>query len=167
MDLTNTLHLTGLEIGLIFLVIALALALVLSKRASPSTKKEIQSLDMEGLKEWVKESEAICESLSKNLQEKRKIVKRLITQMDGKIDQIHQLLQKVDEAVPIVSDEDKNKGLYPQIVEMANAGCQASQIARWLKVPEGEVQLVLDLKKFGHSEESKGSLGPSRMEPVT
>ena len=163
MDLLNAVHLNILEFGLVGLVFILAVMLIRSKRkVTRSTEKGGQTIDFEGLKEWVKESESICETLSKNLQEKRKIAKRLVVQLDGKIEQMNQLLSKLNEKEPSASEEGKNKDLHPVIIEMADSGCHVSQISRWLRISEGEVQLVLDLKKFGHRENPELQGGPSR-----
>jgi len=164
MSFLNAVHLTSLEFGLILLVIVLTAVLIRSKRTVvQSTEKMGQAIDFDGLKEWVKESESICETLSKNLQEKRKIAKRLIAQLDGKIGQMNELLEKLNEKGPPPSEEGKNKDVHPLIIEMADSGCHVSQIARWLKISEGEVQLVLDLKKFGHREDPESQVGISRV----
>jgi hypothetical protein len=164
MNFLDAIHLTNLEFGLILLVIVLSAVLIRSKRTvTPSTEKVGQAINFEGLKEWVKESELICETLSKNLQEKRKIAKRLIAQLDGKIDHMNQLLGKLNEKEPHPSEEGKSKDLYPLIIEMADSGCHVPQIARWLRISEGEVQLVLDLKKFGHREDLQSQVGVSRV----
>lgn len=164
MNFLNAIHLTNLEFGLIILVILLAAVLIRSKRTvDQSTEKVGQTIDFEGLKEWVKESESICETFSKNLQEKRKIAKRLIGQLDGKIERMNRLLSKLNEKEPPPPEEGKSKDLHPLIIEMADSGCHVSQIARWLKISEGEVQLVLDLKKFGHREDPQSQVGTSRV----
>lgn len=167
MTFTDSIHLTPLEIGMALLVILLAAMLIRSKRqeAKPADRlgealaidQSGQRMGFEELKEWVKESESICETLSKNLQEKRRIAKRLIAQLDAKIHQMNQLADKLSEKDIPPAEDATNKDFYPVINEMADSGCQVSQIARWLRISEGEVQLVLDLKKFGHREDP-GSL---------
>ena len=124
-------------------------------------EKKGQTVDFERLKEWVKESESICENLSKNLQEKRKIAKRLMAQLDGKIEQMNQILNKAKEKERPHSEEEKTKDLHALIIEMADSGIHVSQIARWLRIPEGEVQLVLDLKQYGHVEDLQSQTGAS------
>jgi hypothetical protein len=162
----DAIQFSNLEFALLILVLALSAALVLSRRASVQKPEKVsQAVSFEGLMEWVKESESVCESLSKNIQEKRKIAKRLIAQLDRKIDEMNQALNKLNEKEPLPSDAGKNKDLQPAIIEMSNSGCDASQIARWLKIPEGQVQLVLDLRKFGDGPDRKPQPGisPVRM----
>ena len=164
MEFLEAVHLTELESGLILLVLVLAGGLIyLRCRGVRSTEPRGHSIEFEGLKEWVKESELICETLSKNLQEKRKIAKRLMAQLDGKLAEMNDLLSRIDEKRPLPSEEIKSRDVHSVIVEMAESGCHVSQIARWLKIPEGEVQLVLDLKKFGHREDLQPQASVSRV----
>jgi hypothetical protein len=148
MNVFDTLHLTRLEMGLLLVVIALTAMLIRSKQRPRSADLLQRAIEFEGLRDWVKEAEAICENLSKNLQEKRKLAKRLMGQLDAKIERMGQLVERANTEESLPREEVKNKELQPVIVEMADSGCPVSQIARWLRIPEGEVQLVLDLKKF-------------------
>ena len=164
MEFLEAIHLTELEFGLILLVLVLAAGLIYSRRKGVRpTEKLGRSIEFEGLKEWVKESELIWETLSKNLQEKRKIAKRLMAQLDGKLAEMNDLLSRIDEKGPLPSEEVKGRDVHSVIVEMAESGCHVSQIARWLRIPEGEVQLVLDLKKFGHREDLQPQTNVSRV----
>jgi DNA-binding NarL/FixJ family response regulator len=100
-------------------------------------------LDSDQLKEWVQESEVICQDLSRNLEEKKEITKRLIAQLDERVQTLQTLLKKMDEEGAFPSQE--------KIVEMAEAGCGISEIARQLRLPQGEIQLTLDLQKYRQS----------------
>jgi hypothetical protein len=86
----------------------------------------------------------------------------LIAQLDGKIEQMNQLLNTWNEKEPAASEEGRRNDLHPLIYEMADSGCHVSQISRWLRISEGEVQLVLDLKKFGHRVDAQAQVGPSQ-----
>ena len=164
MSFLNAVHLTSLEFGLILLVIILATVLIRSRRTVIQPAETVgQAIDFDGLKEWVKEAESICETLSKNLQEKRKIAKRVVAQLDGKIEQMNELLNRLNEKGPPPPEEGKSKDVHSLIIEMADSGCHVSQIARWLRISEGEVQLVLDLKKFGHPEAPQSQVGITRV----
>ena len=80
------LSISRVGIGLILLVSFCRGADLLKMHGDSIHRARGHSIEFEGLKEWVKESESICETLSKNLQEKRKIAKRLMAQLDGKSD---------------------------------------------------------------------------------
>jgi len=163
MNLSNLIHLTNLELGLIIVIFFLLLTLIqLNRVMVQSVKEGSQSIHFDKLKEWVEESEGLCEHLSKNLQEKKRITKRLIEQLDGKIQNLNQLLDKSNKKESAHSKDGKAKSLYPQILEMANAGCDVSQISRWLSLSQGEVQLILNLKNMADSEGQAGeTVNPS------
>ena len=162
MSSLDVIHFTNLEFGLIVLVLALTVAFIFSRRTvTQKPDRAGQTVDFEGFMEWLKESESICENLSKNLQEKRKIAKRLIAQLDGRIEQMNQILKRLDEKETPASDEATCKDLQPLIIEMSDSGCTVSQIARWMRIPEGQVQLVLDLRKFGDAQTREPQPGNS------
>ncbi len=96
-----------------------------------------------GLEKWLTESKSLCETLSRNLDEKKEITRGLVRQLDAKIECFNQSLTRVEEK------EGGIKDLYPQVIDMARKGCDAGQIARWLKLSRGEVQLILDLQSYG------------------
>jgi hypothetical protein len=96
-----------------------------------------------GLEGWLAESKSLCETLSRNLEEKKEITRGLVRQLDAKIDGFNESLTRIEER------EGGIKELYPQVVEMAQKGCDAAQIARWFKLSRGEIQLILDLQSYG------------------
>ena len=164
MSFLRTIQLTNLEFGLILVALVLVTVLILSRRKEvPSTEKEGYAIEFEGLKEWVKESESICETLSENLEERRRIAKRLVAQLDGKIEEMNELLNKLNKKELPAAQEGKSKDVHSLITKMADYGFPASQIARRLKISEGEVQLVLDLRKFGRRKDLPYQVGASRM----
>ncbi len=124
--------------------------LYLRRILARSTAKASPSLDSNRLRDWVRESEAICQDLSKNLEEKRAIVGRLIAQMDEKIQTFQALLKEDNGERGAFSRDDKEKDLGDQVSEMAKAGCEVSEIARRLQLSKGEVELILDLKRYRH-----------------
>jgi len=163
MSFLRTIQLTNLEFGLILVALVLVTVLILSRRKEvPSTEKEGYAIEFEGLKEWVKESESICETLSENLEERRRIAKRLVAQLDGKIEEMNDLLNKLDKKEPPAPEKGKSKDVHSLITKMVDSGCPVSQIARRLRISEGEVQLVLDLRKFGRHKDLPYQVGVSR-----
>ncbi len=156
------MNLTNMEMGLMviegsilvsFLITLLAikrsLAPLAVKRALdfPSSPKN-PSLDIDKLKELLRESESISLNLTKNLEEKKEIAKRLMATLDEKIQSLNRLLEKTKEknfpSVPLSPEKDA----VSQILEMALSGCGIAEIARRLGLSKEEVQLILDLKKI-------------------
>ncbi len=167
MNLANLFNLTNVEMGLIFIGGGVAFSLftvwiylrtilrcsymsmvflqrpISVSHAAPFTGEKSPPLESDQLKEWAQESEALCQNLSRNLEEKKEITKSLITQLDEKIQSLQALLRKVSEEGAFPSQE--------KILEMAEAGCGISDIARQLRLPQGEIQLTLDLQRYRQS----------------
>ncbi len=167
MNLANFLNLTNVEMGLILVGGGLVfgffilwtylrtilrcsyMSIVFLNRSIsipstvPSVGESPLPAESDQLKEWAQESEAICQNLSRNLEEKKEITKSLISQLDEKIQSLQVTLRKMTEENAFPSQE--------KILEMAEAGCGISEIARQLRLPQGEVQLTLDLQRYRQS----------------
>jgi hypothetical protein len=100
------------------------------------------------LRKWAKESENICLSLSQNLEEKKAITKRLMEQLHEKIQSLYLSLEAIEEKRKSIREGEKEADLYGKVVKMVEAGYKFPEIARSLKLPKGEVQLILDLKQY-------------------
>jgi len=100
------------------------------------------------LRRWGKESETLCLDLSKTLEEKKAITQRLLEQLDEKIRSLHSSLEEIEEKRRSIAAGEKEADLYGKVVEMVESGCKFPDIVRSLKVPKGEVQLILDLKQY-------------------
>jgi len=100
------------------------------------------------LREWAKESENICLSLSQNLEEKKAITKRLMEQLHEKMQSLYLSLEATEEKRKSLREGQKETDLYGKVVKMVEAGYKFPEIARTLKLPKGEVQLILDLKQY-------------------
>jgi len=153
MNLANLINLTNVEMGLIFVEISIFFSLCVmvyyfKRLTAPSPNEKHPLLDSNQLKQWLQESEAVCQGLSKNLKEKREIAQQLIEQLNGKIEILESLSKRVDEEGLSLSQGVKEKNLEARILEMAEAGVDISDIARQLQISKGEVQLTLDLKRY-------------------
>jgi hypothetical protein len=153
MNLANLMQLTNVEMGLIVVEVSILFSLclmyrLLKRMRSQRVDEKHPHLDSNQLKTWLQESEAVCEGFSKNLKEKREIAQQLIGQLDRKIELLGSQLKKLDEGGISISQGIKGKNLEAQILQMAQAGVDISDIARQLKISKGEVQLTLDLKRY-------------------
>ncbi|MBM4333014.1 MAG: hypothetical protein FJ117_17670 [Deltaproteobacteria bacterium] len=156
------MNLTNMEIGLIvvegsilisFLIAILymkrALNAVYAKRVRPlSYASKSSPPDLERVNELLKESESITLTLSRNLEEKREIAKRLMETLDEKIKRLEMLLLKPEErdSSPIPNPDGQERN--DPILQMAQAGCGVADIARRLGLAKEEVQLIIDLRKI-------------------
>jgi hypothetical protein len=129
-------------IFLLFLVLHFKRVLRRAKKNKPSFWTPDQ------LRKWAKESENICLSLSQNLEEKKAITKRLMEQLHEKIQSLYLSLEAIEEKRKSIREGEKEADLYGKVVKMVEAGYKFPEIARSLKLPKGEVQLILDLKQY-------------------
>lgn len=146
-------NLTSLENGLViaegFTLLILLLLVFRYKgvmRRVPPEHPSIWSSDQ--LRRWGKESETLCLDLSKTLEEKKAITKRLLEQLDEKIRSLNSSLEEIEEKRRSIGAGEKEADLHGEVVKMVEAGYKFPEITRTLKVPKGEVQLILDLKQY-------------------
>ena len=150
MNFLNLLHLTNMEMGLIMIEISVLLSLFIlliyfRRNLNRWMGRWDPPVGSVRIREWAQESETICRELSKNLEEKKEIIKRLMAQLDQKIQTLQVSLKMAEEEDPL---RHKVKDPDSRIYEMADGGCDVPDIARRLGLSQGEVQLTLDLKRY-------------------
>jgi len=163
MNLANLMNLTNVEMALIIMegsiLFSLLIILFYLKRIlAKASDKKYPLRDSNQWRESIQESEVICQNLSKNLQEKKEIGKRLVKQLDDKIQTLSSMMKKIDQKEGPPCEDTEKKDLKGQILEMAEAGCDISDIAQKLGLSRGEVQLALDLKRYSSLIESRSTL---------
>ena len=150
MNFLNLWHLTNMEMGLIMIEISVLLSLFIPliyfrRNLNRWMGRWDPPVGSVRIREWAQESEIICRELSKNLEEKKEIIKRLMAQLDQKIQTLQISLKMAEEEDPL---RHKVKDPDSRIYEMADEGCDVPDIARLLGLSQGEVQLTLDLKRY-------------------
>jgi hypothetical protein len=153
MDGFQIVNLTNLEYGLMIAegitLIALVSIVFFFIRAPQKAKDKNQSFcTSDQLVKWAKESETLCTSLSKNLEEKKELTKRLMEQLDEKIQSLNLRLGGSEERRAFTPEGLMETDLYGKVVKMVEAGYKFPEIVRCLKLPKGEVQLILDLRQY-------------------
>jgi uncharacterized protein YerC len=150
------LNLTGLEAGLILLagsgLLSLIIMITYFRRVmaflgglKPVYKNSGQ------IREWVEESEVICEKLSKTLEERKDIANRLIEQLDAKIETLRSMMAGMDREMIPIAEEIPGKEEEVEVVKMAEEGRDFSEISRQTGFSIGEVQLIMNLKRCQES----------------
>lgn len=144
MEFTTVLSATGLIISLATLITILFLArkgLIL---------KAGNGVGGEGRpwKEWLAESESICRGFSKHLEEKREIGKRLLEQLDERMEKLQGLVIEIDQKRQSQSQGMSRKDPYAEVLEMVRAGCDVTEIVKRSDLPRGEIELILGLHQF-------------------
>lgn len=160
------MNLTDLEIGLILvegsiLISFGILLLYVRKRMNPAFSRRIRKgspksstapWNWDHLQTLLKEAESISQSLSRNIEEKKEIARRLLEALDSRMDR----LQKNVNGFP----QGKNSVLEKRVssdpvLMMAADGWAVADMSRRLGRSREEIQLILDLQKCA-SEPSKG-----------
>ena len=114
---------------------------------NPSNGKSVP-VDLARFQELLRETELLSRELSKNLEEKKEITRRLLERLDMKMMHLETLMKQVKEkekTQPLPVREEENPS---SILEMSRAGCGISDIARRLGRSKEEIQLVLDVTKL-------------------
>ncbi|MGD0623556.1 MAG: hypothetical protein ABSB32_02425 [Thermodesulfobacteriota bacterium] len=143
-NLENWLMITEGMTLIILLLIVFFFGRVLRK--GKNKKPSVWTSDQ--LIKWAKESEILCLSLSKNLEEKKEITKRLMEQLDEKLQSLNLRLAGIEEKKKSIPEGVREGDPYGKVVKMVEAGYKFPEIVRSLKLPKGEVQLILDLKQY-------------------
>jgi hypothetical protein len=152
MSLANQLNLTNVELGLLLVggcvLFSFSALFLYLRRAIPRwVGRRTSSVDSDQIKEWIQQSEAICQDLSKNLQEKKTIANRLLAQLDERIRTLHDMVNGPGEKGAAFPQENK-KCMDAEVCTLSKAGYDVSEIARSLRLPKGQVELILDLKRY-------------------
>jgi hypothetical protein len=162
MNLTEGLmNLTGLETLLIvaqacLLLSCLLIFLSLRKRISPGWARRTRNpggrnhlpVDLARFQELLRETEALSRELSRNLEEKKEITRRLLERLDGKTAHLETLMRQAlakENSRPQQAPEEENPG---SILELSRAGFGVPDIARRLGRSKEEIQLVLDVTQL-------------------
>jgi hypothetical protein len=132
----------------ITLIILLLLVFIFRRALRKGKKRKPSIWTSDQLIKWAKESEILCLSLSKNLAEKKEITKRLMEQLDAKIQSLNSRLTEIEEKKKSIPEGLKEGDPYGKVVKMVEAGYKFPEIVRSLRLPKGEVQLILDLKQY-------------------
>jgi hypothetical protein len=101
------------------------------------------------------DAEKMAEQFRGQLEEKQRLIQSLNEQLDKRIISLNIILNRSDVLLSSTGEggveSNKNSttidGQQTEIIKLAKEGQSAEKIAETLSVPQGEVRLVLDLKK--------------------
>lgn len=147
LNLTRTEFITMLSAASFLVSSATLVALLLLARKAFQQGKPAR-WDEARWKEWVQESESICQSFSKHLEAKREMGKRLIEHLDEKMGRLETLLTELEAKGHLLSQGAPRKDRYGEVLEMARQGLDASEIVKRSHLPRGEVELILGLHQY-------------------
>jgi len=101
------------------------------------------------------DSEKMAGQFKQQLEEKHRLIQNFNEQLDKRIISLNGLLNRAD---VLLSSQDEavvetkgqsatSEGQQTEIIKLAGEGKSPEKIAQTLSIPQGEVKLVLDLKK--------------------
>jgi Family of unknown function (DUF6115) len=101
------------------------------------------------------DAEKMAGQFKAQLEEKHRLIQNLNEQLDKRIISLNVLLNRADVLLSSQSEGGKEpntnkeatEGQQTEILKLAREGRSAEKIAQILSIPQGEVRLVLDLKK--------------------
>ena len=130
------------------------------------------------LESFLKEAEKVAGQFEIQLKEKQRLVRRLNEQLDSRIISLNLLLNRAE--VCLASHEKESGGenkqykhvydLQQEIIDCGEKGLSQQEIANRVGISEGEVRLVLELKrKFTEMEGSSTAIrdNPERICPLS
>jgi hypothetical protein len=128
--------------------------LYLRKRVSPGWARRVRNpaggigapADRIRFQELLRETEILSRELSRNLEEKKEITRRLLEKLDLKTARLETLLRQAKEkAQAPPAREEENPA---SILELARAGLGVPDIARRLGRSKEEIQLTLEVTQL-------------------
>ena len=122
------------------LLILLAIFLIAEIRKKQSVKKQAEEFIL-SMETFLKESKKISQQFEENLDEKKHIIKTLLTELNEKIEEANKYLNKQEYTETQDLESLKNKIL---VLHKQNLGID--EIAQKLNKPRDEIELILNLR---------------------
>jgi len=122
------------------LLILLAIFLIAEIRKKQSVKKQAEEFIL-SMETFLKESKKISQQFEENLDEKKHIIKTLLTELNEKIEEANKHLNKQEYTETQDLESLKNKIL---VLHKQNLGID--EIAQKLNKPKDEIELILNLR---------------------
>ena len=140
------------QIGIDIIIIVVFIFLIRRLMSSPKNKSFDKAVKI--FEPLLTNADKIAGQFKEQLEEKHILIRRLNEQLDKRIISLNVLLNRADVLLSQHREQSdvNNKPVSPdsqqtEIIGLAKKGRRAKEIATLLSIPEGEVKLVLDLKK--------------------
>jgi len=101
---------------------------------------------VDSLSELVKESERASRNLLDALNERHRRTEELFRQLDTREKRMAEAIRKVDSVV-LKSESHELTEKYKEVSRLADHGLSADEIGGRVKLPKGEIELILGLKR--------------------
>ena len=139
-------------IDAVFFVVIVLLLHQLNKRMAG--KPGADGAAMAELKKLVKESQESADLFSRTVQESEERLNKLARQLDNREKRIVILIEKAESLIQQMSSQQAREEAtgsggekYEQIIRMVQQGLSREEVAKYLKVTLGEIDLIVELEK--------------------
>jgi hypothetical protein len=144
------------QIGLDILILGLLAAVLFGKRQR-ITKKDGEVIG--SFQKIIEETGSISRDFEINLQQRQNMIQQITTGLDQRIRDAQRLCDRLEQLAQLNADTQANSAPSPanvktrntdqhKVILLARKGLSASEIAKNLKKPLGEVELILNLQKI-------------------
>lgn len=145
-----------LQVGLDFLILALLAAVFIVKR--PRLSRKDQAV-MESFERIIEQTGAISQEFETNLEKRQELLQQVTTKLDQRIQEAQALCNRLEQLAATETERfsvQKSPSAPPRtqnadqqrVLRMSQKGLNASEIAKSLKRPVGEIELILNLQKI-------------------
>ncbi len=143
------------QIGLDIIILGLLSAIMIVKKPRISKKDEAV---MKSFEKIVEETAVISQGFEINLEKRQDLLQQITTKLDHRIQEAQSLCTRLEQLSQIDIDgraaqSSSSTGQRPQntdqqkVLLLARKGLTASEIAKTLKRPVGEIELILNLRR--------------------
>lgn len=151
-DQANLLTLLQLILDLSLAVLVIVLLMRKPKGLDLSAHTELTT----SLENIIHETRQLAAEFEANLQERHKLIQQITTQLDGRIKEANSVCSQLEtlrqSAEQVVRQEPAKKNTdHQEVLRLARKGLSIDAVARHLKKPVGEVELILKLNKLSSS----------------
>jgi hypothetical protein len=101
---------------------------------------------IDSLGELIRESDRASRNLLDALNERHRRTEELFGQLDTKEKRVIKVVREA-QSVLLRSENTEASSKYSEVSRLADMGLSAEEIARRVKLPKGEIQLILGLKQ--------------------
>jgi hypothetical protein len=116
------------------------------KRHESSTDSARLGELIDSLATLIKDSDQASKGLLEALRERHRRTEALISEMDDREKRLSEVIQEA-EGLSARSHEVDRVGAYQEVARLADMGLTRDEIEGKVKLPKGEIQLILELRK--------------------
>lgn len=115
------------------------------RNGNPVDTDRLKSL-IDSLSVLIKESDRASRNLLDAINDRHRRTAELLEEMDAKEGRLKEAIRKTDELLPKAEDPGLTDK-YAEVTRLADQGMKAEKISKQVKLPKGEIELILGLKR--------------------